>query len=122
MDDTRAPDARHLDYPWRNRPSQRDAVGVAFDLRTSRFDTVLQRILGWPPDRLVEALITAAAMVDIDQPPSELLSWDTNGNGTCRSGHPWTHQSSYVDGRTGYRRCRICAREYRAAKRAEDAA
>ena len=122
MDDTRAPHARHLDFPWRKRSTRRDAIGIAFDLRTSRYETILQRILTWPADRVVEALLAAAAMIDIDSPPSDLLAWDTNGNGTCRSGHPWTHESSYIDGRTGYRRCRICAREYRAAKRAEAAA
>src|SRR5690349_5562834 len=118
MNDTRAPDTRHLDFPWRNRSTRRDAVGIAFDLRTSRYETILQRVLTWPADRIVEALLAAAAMVDIDSPPSNLLAWDVNGNGACRSGHPWTHASSYINERTGYRRCRICAREYRAAKRA----
>lgn len=122
MDATRAQDARHSDFPWRSRTTRRDAVGIAFELRTSRFEAVLQRVMAWPENRVIDALLAAAAMVDIDKAPTDLLAWDANGVGRCRKGHPWTHQNSYIDARTGYRRCRVCARETRAANRAGNAA
>jgi hypothetical protein len=122
VDLTLAHPQRHSVTPWRERGPRRDALGVACDVRLSNPATVYQMLLCWPTDRIVEALLTAAAMIDIDQPPSHLLEWDTAGLGSCNQGHPWTHASMHIDGRTGHRRCRICHREYRAAKRAEAAA
>ena len=103
--------------PWRRRQPIEDAMSLACNVRDIDPTICHQALLLWDEDRVVQTLLAAAAMIDVERPESELLMWDRRVlRGACKRGHPRTPRTTRIDP-NGSLRCRVCERQRRAQLR-----